>query len=91
MPRPSSDLPTPTELVVMNYIYLNRPALVNDVWKNDPRGKRRAYTSVMSLMSVTFEKGLLDRKSEKRAYRYSSKISQSELRNRRAVENPRRK
>jgi BlaI family transcriptional regulator, penicillinase repressor len=82
MPRPSSDLPTPTELVVLNYIYANGPSVVNDVWRNDPRGKRRAYTSVMSLMSVMFEKGLLDRKTEKRAYRYSAKISQSELRKR---------
>ena len=82
MPRPTSEIPTPTEIVVLNYIYANGPALVNDVWKNDPRGKRRAYTSVMSLMSVMFEKGILDRKPEKRAYRYSAKISQTELRKR---------
>jgi BlaI family penicillinase repressor len=82
MPRPTSDLPTPTELVVLNYIYANGPSLVNDVWKNDPRGKRRAYTSVMSLMSVMYEKGILDRKSEKRAYRYSAKVSQQEIRKR---------
>jgi BlaI family penicillinase repressor len=82
MPRPTSDIPTPTELVVLNYIYANGPALVNDVWRNDAGGKRRAYTSVMSLMSVMYEKGLLDRKPEKRAYRYSAKISQAELRKR---------
>lgn len=82
MPRPVSDTPTPTELVVLNYIYANGPSLVNDVWKNDPRGKRRAYTSVMSLMSVMFEKGLLDRKTERRAYRYAAKVSQDELRKR---------
>jgi predicted transcriptional regulator len=33
-------------------------------------------------MSVMFEKGLLDRKTEKRAYRYSAKISQTEVRRR---------
>jgi BlaI family transcriptional regulator, penicillinase repressor len=82
MPRISTDLPTSTELVVLNYIYANGPSLVGDVWKNDSRAKRRAYTSVMSLMSVMFEKGLLDRKPEKRAYRYAAKITQSEIRKR---------
>ncbi len=82
MARPTSDLPTSTELVVLNYIYANGPSLVGEVWKNDPRGKRRAYTSVMSLMSVMYEKGFLDRKTEKRAYRYSAKLTQAEVRKR---------
>lgn len=82
MARASSELPTPSELVVMNYVYANGASLVGDVWKNDPRGKRRAYTSVMSLMSVMYEKGLLDRKVEKRAYRYSASVPQAELRRR---------
>ena len=82
MPRIVSEIPTPTELFVLNYVYANGPSLVNDVWKNDSRGKRRAYTSVMSLMSVMFDKGLLDRKAENRAYRYSAKIPQGELRKR---------
>lgn len=82
MPRSSSDLPTTTELAVLNYIYANGPAVVNDLWKNDQRGKRRAYTSVMSLMSVMHEKGLLDRKLEKRAYRYTAKIPHAEMRKR---------
>lgn len=82
MARSTSDLPTATELVVLNYIYANGPSLVGDIWKNDPRGKRRAYTSVMSLMSVMYDKGFLDRKTEKRAYRYSAKVSQAEVRKR---------
>ena len=79
MARPTSELPTSTELVVLNYVYANGPSLVGEVWKNDPRGKRRAYTSIMSLMSVMFDKGLLDRKTENRAYRYSAKLTQAEI------------
>lgn len=82
MSRVNPEIPTPTELVVLNFVYANGPSLVNDVWKNEPRDKRRAYTSIMSLMSVMHEKGILERKTEGRAYRYSAKVSQAEMRKR---------
>jgi BlaI family transcriptional regulator, penicillinase repressor len=82
MPRPRSEIPTPTELTVLNFIYTHGPSNVNEVWRNATSGKRRAYTSVMSLMSVMFSKGLLDRKLENRAYLYSARIPQAEMRKR---------
>ena len=39
------------------------------------RQRPRAYTSVMSLMNVMFDKGLLARKSKDRAYLYGAKVS----------------
>jgi predicted transcriptional regulator len=44
--------------------------------------KRRAYTSVMSLMTVMAEKGQLRQKTRGRAFVYSAKISRTKTQSR---------
>jgi predicted transcriptional regulator len=44
------------------------------------RQRPRAYTSVMSLMNVMVEKGLLAPKPKGRAFLYSAKVSQGKTR-----------
>jgi len=46
------------------------------------RVRPRAYTSVMSLMNVMAEKGLLSQKSKGRAFVYSARITQQKTQSR---------
>jgi len=75
MARPRHKNPTPAELEVLQIIWEHGPCTVRQVM-NLLRPKRpRAYTSVMSLMNVMAEKGLLNQKPKGRAFIYSAKVS----------------
>jgi predicted transcriptional regulator len=76
MARPKHDNPTPAELEVLKILWEAGPATVRDVLQVLQRqGKRRAYTSVMSLMNVMTDKGLLSRQPEGRAFVYAARVS----------------
>ena len=77
MARPRHENPTPAELEVLRVIWEQGPSTVREVMNalNDERP--RAYTSVMSLMNVMAEKGLLTQKPKGRAFVYSARISQA--------------
>ena len=77
MARPRQENPTPAELEVLRVIWEQGPSTVREVMNalNDERP--RAYTSVMSLMNVMAEKGLLTQKPKGRAFVYSARISQA--------------
>ena len=71
MSRPQSEHPTPAELEVLKILWEDGPCTVRDVLDHlNRQGRRRAYTSIMSLMNVMVEKRLLKRKPHGRAYLY---------------------
>lgn len=72
MPRPKHPHPTPGELEVLQILWETGPATVREVLDRLEKIDRgRAYTSVMSLMNVMAEKGLLKRTPQGRAFLYS--------------------
>ena len=72
MARPKLPHPTPGELEVLQILWEIAPATVRDVLDVLERTNRgRAYTSVMSLMNVMAEKGLVKRTPQGRAYLYT--------------------
>jgi len=73
MPRPKSEQPTQAELEVLHTLWERGPSTVREVMDELNRHRRRAYTSVMSLLNVMFDKGLLNRKPHGRAFIYSPK------------------
>jgi BlaI family transcriptional regulator, penicillinase repressor len=70
MARPKQAHPTQGELEVLKILWERGPSTVREVMGVFP--KERAYTSVMSLLNVMFEKGLVTREPEGRAFRYSA-------------------
>jgi predicted transcriptional regulator len=70
MPRPKEDQPTAGELEVLKVLWDRGPSTVREVMDvlNDVRP--RAYTSVMSLLNVMTDKGLLVRQPRGRAFVY---------------------
>ena len=77
MARPRHENPTPAELEVLRVIWERGPSTVREVMTVLNRDRPRAYTSVMSLMNVMVEKGLLSAKPKGRAFIYSAEISQA--------------
>lgn len=73
MARPKHEQPTPGELEILKILWeIGEPATVRrvaEVVNRKPDGKR-AYTTVMSLMNVMAEKGLLRRSPSGRAFLY---------------------
>lgn len=78
MPRPSHEHPTPAELEVLHVLWDRGPSTVRDVLDLLNQKRERAYTSVMSLMNVMADKGLLRRKPHGRAFLYVPKHDRSE-------------
>lgn len=74
MARPSEQ-PTPAELELLQCLWENGPSTVREVMDklNETQQRKRAYTSVMTLLSIMVDKGLLERKSKGKAYVYSAK------------------
>jgi len=80
MARPKSSHPTPAELEVLKIIWGNGPCTVRQVMELTPISQdeetsaSRAYTTVMSLMNVMYEKGLLSRTPQGRAFLYEANV-----------------
>ena len=75
MPRPKAVHPTPAELEVLKILWDLGPLTVRDVQEEfQERDKERAYTSVMSLLNVMADKGLLSRTRQGRAFLYAARL-----------------
>lgn len=77
MARPRHKNPTPAELEVLQIIWEHGPCTVRKVMNLLKPKRPRAYTSVMSLMNVMAEKGMLNQKPKGRAFIYSAKVSRA--------------
>lgn len=75
MPRPRHEHPTPGELEVLKVLWERGPSTVREVMEVLNETRRRAYTSVMSLLGVMTDKGLLTREPKGRAYVYRAKVA----------------
>lgn len=82
MVRPRQENPTPAELEVLQVLWERGPSTVREVMGALDGQRPRAYTSVMSLMNVMVEKGLLRSKPRGRAFVYSAKVSRGKIQSR---------
>ena len=79
MARPRQKHPTQTELEVLKVLWAHGELTVRGVLEAlDPRS-RRAYTSVMSLLNVMTEKGLLVRRPQGRAFLYAARTGKDRV------------
>jgi len=74
MPRPKHEHPTPGELEVLKILWDQGPSTVREVMEILNHQRRRAYTSVMSLLGVMTDKGLLARQPQGRAFVYRAAV-----------------
>ena len=74
MPRPRMETPTPGELEILKILWDRGPSSVREVMEVLNSRRRRAYTSVMSLLNVMTDKGLLARQPAGRAFLYRARV-----------------
>src|SRR5690606_21100544 len=67
MPRPRLSTPTEGELEILKVLWERGPLTVREVLTELNAARVRAYTSVMSLMNIMTDKGLLHREPQGRA------------------------
>jgi BlaI family transcriptional regulator, penicillinase repressor len=77
MGRPKHQNPTPGELEILSTLWERSPLTVREVREVLNQQRPRAYTSVMSLLNVMTEKGLLVRKPSGRAFVYLPKAGRT--------------
>jgi predicted transcriptional regulator len=62
------------ELQIMNVLWDRGPSTVRDVLEALPVQPRPAYTTVLTMMRLMYEKGYLDRREQGRAHVYQAKL-----------------
>lgn len=78
MARPKEEQPTAAELEVLKVLWDRGPSTVRDVMEVLNAARERAYTSVMSLLNVMTDKGLLGRVPQGRAFLYEAKVDREQ-------------
>ena len=73
MSRPKEEQPTAGELEVLKVLWDHGPSTVREVMDVLNAERSRAYTSVMSLLNVMTDKGLVLRQPQGRAFVYRPK------------------
>ncbi|MBD3676415.1 MAG: BlaI/MecI/CopY family transcriptional regulator [Planctomycetaceae bacterium] len=68
--RPAPETPTDGELEILKVLWQRGPSTVREVLEVLNRQRERAYTSIMTMMNLMVDKGLLQREPQGRAFIY---------------------
>jgi predicted transcriptional regulator len=66
--------PTESELEILNVLWKRGPSTVRDVFEALPKAREALYTTVLKLMQIMTEKGLVVRKEDQRAHVYEARF-----------------
>ncbi len=74
------DMPQPTkaELQILQVLWLKQEATVREVHDVLSETHTTGYTTVLKIMQIMYEKGLLERDESARAHVYTASVDQSE-------------
>lgn len=75
MPRHRQQTPTEVELEILQVLWEHQPATVREVVDVLNESRPRAYTSILSMLNVMFDKGLVKRELRNRAHLYRASNS----------------
>lgn len=71
--------PSPLEMSILSLLWDRGPMTVREVLDSLPDQKKRAYTSVLSVLQVMEKKGLVGHSTEGPAHRYSPKVQRGQV------------
>jgi BlaI family penicillinase repressor len=77
---PDVNLPRPTdaELEILNVLWRRGPCTVREVFETINETRTTGYTTVLKLMQIMSEKGLVKRDESERAHRYEPTLAEGE-------------
>jgi BlaI family penicillinase repressor len=70
--------PTEAELTVLRVLWERGPSTVRQVWEQISAGQRTGYTTVLKIMQIMVEKGLLQRDEANRSHVYHARQTQEQ-------------
>jgi predicted transcriptional regulator len=79
MTRPK---PTAAELEILQVLWRHGPSTVNDVQSALARGDRVAYTTVLKLLQIMFDKGLVKRDDSSRPHVFRAAVPEARVKRR---------
>lgn len=71
--RPKQPMPTQAELEILHVLWERGPSTVRQVRDVLSAARPRAYTSIMSLLNIMVDKGLVTRSADGRAFLYKAR------------------
>lgn len=78
MRRQGAPRPTDAELEILRVLWQNGPSTVRDVQEALNRNKPTGYTTVLKLLQIMTEKGLVRRDEGQRAHVYEARFAQEQ-------------
>ncbi len=82
MPRKTAKKPTEGELEILQVLWQGGPMTVRSVYEELSQRKPTGYTTVLKLMQIMVDKGLLDRDESERAHLYTPRLERAHTRQR---------
>ena len=79
---PRQPKPTAAELQILHVLWRRGPSTVNQVQPELERGDRVAYTTVLKLLQIMFEKGLVRRDESTRPHVFRAAIAEAQVKRR---------
>ena len=70
--------PTDAELEILNVLWQRGPATVREVHEELSARKPTGYTTVLKMLQIMTEKGLVERDESQRAHLYRARLAQDE-------------
>ncbi len=78
MPKAQLPRPTDAELQILQVLWEQGPSTVRDVQSTLERERTVGYTTVLKLMQIMAEKGLVERDETERAHVYKARAAQEQ-------------
>jgi len=78
MPKRQTPRPTATELEILRVLWRRGPSTVREVHEALAATHPTVYTTVLKLMQIMAEKGLVSRNEEQRAHVYEARLAREE-------------
>ena len=79
MKRARAPKPTDAELSILRVLWERGPSTVRQVWEQIHPEQRTGYTTVLKLMQIMAEKGLVKRDEAARSHVYEASFSQEQV------------
>jgi predicted transcriptional regulator len=76
--RPDADTPTRAELAILRVLWRRGPSTVRQVHEA-LAGEAKGYTTVLKLMQIMADKGLVDRDESRRSHIYHPRVAEADV------------
>jgi predicted transcriptional regulator len=78
MNRPKAPKPTDAELSILSVLWKRGPSTVREIWEQLGPTQGTGYTTVLKLMQIMMEKGLLQRNETARSHVYTAAFAEEQ-------------